>query len=626
MDLEYSKQNLEETFYKDFLQYKTPKVQEAFEWAYELHDEQFRKSGDPYIVHVMSTAKQLMEIGLDEETIIAALLHDVMDYCDVKYEDIKDRFGPNIADLVLAEKKVANLTNDAHIKFSNYDNLRRMLFSMTDDIRVILIKLSSRVDGLKTINCLTPERQIICSQETMDVYVPLAEYINLNNWVHLLQDNAFQTLEPLAYENIKKIVEKDPRSSVSNIQHIKDELEDLMKENEIKCEISGRVKSLYSLHKKIKNYLNREKILTYDTEGIYDLLAFRIILPVNDVIDCYKVLGAIHSKYEHVPSEFDDYISRPKENGYQSIQTDIYIQDVIIEIQIRTKEMHEFNEFGAASHLAYKLNGSKPSKEFGWVKDLTRWNEEKLYSIENVLGDKIFVFTPDGKLIEMHKGETVIDFAYRIHTLVGNTCTGAKINGKSAAINSKLETGDIVEIITSKNRPHPSIEWVQWCSNKTATLIRREISRLDKEKQIESGIQIFKERLREEKINLEPVDIHKIINDFAGGKEDEFYRRIFLKIINLSKILKKFKPKDNLKEFDPAKINTKNKKSTDILSLRIHGQTGLLYYLAKCCNPTQEDEVVGFLSLNHGTTIHKKSCSNIKYLEPMRMVDAEWLG
>ncbi|MEI7603619.1 MAG: RelA/SpoT family protein [bacterium] len=628
MEDKYSKEKLFQNLIKGHESYKSKRLQDAFEWAYTLHNIQQRKSGEPYIIHPIEVAKDLMLLNMDEDTIIASLLHDVIEDCSVHYDEINKKFGITVADLVKSETKVDELTTNSDVKFEDYENLRRMLFAMTDDIRVIIIRLADRLHNMRTITYLAPERQITYSKETLNVYVPLAEYINIGVWKRELEDIAFRVVNQNQYHYLEKLIKEDPRSSEQNIFLVKKELENLMKENKIPCEISGRVKSAASLHNKIMKYLNKNKIDVYSTSEIHDLLAVRLITHNNNVIDCYKALGAIHSIYEHIPSEFDDYISRPKDNGYQSLQTDIYIKDLIVEVQIRTKKMHEFNEYGAASHIAYKIGDDKTTNAFSWVKNLVKWQDKKKkdYSIKHVLADKIFVFTPTGQLIEMQKGATVIDFAYRIHTRLGNSCIGAKVNGKIVTLNTKIDTGDVIEIMSSKNKNIPSQEWESWVLPRTAGIIRRELSKLDRDSQVIAGKEDFKQKLFDLKMEISQKEIDQLANEYSGGDEEEFFRRVHLRMINLSyalkTVLKKSDKEKTKPEFNPdyVKENSDAKKYT----ILVKGHKGIQYYLAKCCSPTQKDKIIGFTSLEHGVTVHKTNCRELKSLPKERLVDVEW--
>lgn len=629
MPLQFSKENLYTDLISSHPEFNSTRLEQAFSWAHELHSKQLRKSGEPYIIHPVELAKQLMNLEMDEDCVIAGLLHDVMEDCGVKYEEIKKKFGITVADLVQAETKVDDITSNAYAKFSDYNNLKRMLLAMTDDIRVIIIRLSDRLHNMKTIEFLKPERQISYSQETLNVYVPLAEYINIGSWKRELEDIAFKHIDPEQYELVTNLIEKDPRNRPENIQRIKQDLENLMKENKIPCEISGRVKGAFSVNTKINTYLKKGKIKEYATSGIFDLLAFRIITNNNNTIDCYKTLGAIHAIYDHIPEEFDDYISRPKNNGYQSLQTDIFIDELVAEIQIRTKEMHEFNEFGVASHISYKLHGDKVTTDnsIGWVKNLVKWQskDNNKFSIKNVLSDKIFVFTPKGEVMEMTKGASVIDFAYRIHTKIGNSCTGAKVNNKIVSLETKIQTGDIIEILTSKNKSMPNKEWINFAQTKTISVIKREISKFDLEKQIESGRMIFRNKIKEAGLTVDNKVLENLINDYAGGIEEDFFRRIGIKMINLTHIIHKLKQSGVAKvieektEFVPIKAVT-----ADNNIILIKGHKGMQYYMAKCCNPKNEDELVGFLSLEHGVTVHKKNCRIIPFLEQTRIIEVTW--
>lgn len=421
-------------------------LKKAYDFAANAHLGQFRESGEPYISHPAWVAKTVAQMGVGQEAVIASLLHDIVEDTSITLEDISDNFGDEVALLVEGMTEVKRKTSGIEILETNIEVFRRFLFSSVNDVRVLIIRLADKLHNGLTISALTRERQIKYAKRVFGIYGPVAEYVGLHFFKRQLEDIAFKIMYPEEAELLQKTIDESAREEMKALALIKEDITKMLQINNIhKYELQGRIKSLYSSYLKTKNYgLKR---------GLKDRVGLRVL--VSNVADCYTVLGLIHSKYPYIVDEFKDYISTPKLNGYRSIQTTFkWKKNVSVEIQIRTYEMHEFNEFGPASHLAYKMgNGVAKGVGVEWVRDLIKWqrsdNNVNNYRIK-VLTKYIYVFTPKGDIIQLPSGATALDFAYRIHTDLGDYCSGVKVNSKMSKIDNVLETGDIVEIQTTK--------------------------------------------------------------------------------------------------------------------------------------------------------------------------------
>ena len=422
-------------------------IKEAYDFMVIAHKGQFRYSGKPYISHPTWIAKVIAQLNIGQEAVIAALLHDCIEDTSIKIDEIAIKFGDEVALLVSGLTEVRTKTKGLQINQTNIDVFRKFFFSSVDDVRVLIIRLVDKLHNSLTIEYLPKDRQIIYAKNIMQIYGPLAEYVGLHYFKKLIEDIAFQILYPKEAEKIKIMFKERSKDEIKALNLVKNELEQILKINNINNTIvEGRIKSLYSTFAKIKN-----KGGNYEVK---DRVAIRVL--TDNLVDCYTVLGLLQAKYRTLPEEFEDYISAPKPNGYRSIQTTIAWRDkMTVEIQIKTKEMHEFNEFGPASHIAYKMGKDTQSggKGMEWVKDLVNWqkNDNKINNYRlKVLINYIYVFTPKGDILQLPKDSTALDFAYRVHTSVGDRCKGVKINGKMAKIDDELKTGDLIEVLLGK--------------------------------------------------------------------------------------------------------------------------------------------------------------------------------
>jgi len=422
-------------------------IKKAYDFMVNAHQGQYRYSGKPYISHPAWIAKVIAQLNIGQEAVITALLHDCVEDTSIKLEEIADRFGDEVALLVSGLTEVKTKTKGLQINQTNIDVFRKFFFSSVDDVRVLIIRLIDKLHNSLTIEYLPKDRQIIYAKNIMKIYGPLADYVGLHYFKKLLEDIAFQILYPKEAKKIEKMFKERSKDEIKALNLVKNELEGILKINNINNTIvEGRIKSLYSTFLKIKK--------KGDDYEVKDRVAIRVL--TDNLVDCYTVLGLLQAKYRTLPEEFEDYISNPKPNGYRSIQTTIAWRDkMTVEIQIKTKQMHEFNEFGPASHIVYKMGKGVMENGRGmeWVKDLVKWQkgDKKINNYQlKVLTNYIYVFTPKGDIIQLPKGSTALDFAYRVHTSVGDRCKGVKINGKMAKIDDELKTGDLIEVLLGK--------------------------------------------------------------------------------------------------------------------------------------------------------------------------------
>jgi len=478
-------------------------VKRAYDLACDAHKEQKRESGEPYVTHPIDVASILAEMGMDTSTIVAGLLHDVIEDTEYTYEDIKNSFNEEIANLVQGVTKLGKIEYKTKEE-QQADNVRKMLLAMAKDIRVIIIKLADRLHNLRTLKFMPKAKQKQKAKETLDIYAPLAHRLGISKIKWELEDLAFRYLhEEEYYDLVKEIAEKRVERE-TYIAEIKEDLSKKLEESEIDSDIDGRPKHFYSIYKKM---VNKNKSI----EQIFDLTAIRIL--VNTVKDCYGVLGIVHTIYKPIPGRFKDYIAMPKPNMYQSLHTTVIgPQGKTFEIQIRTFEMHKTAEYGIAAHWKYKEGENQEEKEnsfenkLAWLRDILEWQKETSDAEEFIEGfkidlfvDEIFVFTPKGVVINLPSGATPIDFAYRIHTDIGNRCVGAKVNGKIVPLDYKLKTGEIAEVLTSKNAKGPNIDWLNIAkSNQAKSKIRQWFKKIKKEENIDKGKEIFEKELKKQ--------------------------------------------------------------------------------------------------------------------------------
>lgn len=620
-------------------------VNKAFNLAYEAHKEQKRESGEPYIIHPIDVAVILAELGMDTSTIVAGLLHDVIEDTDYTYDDIKNIFSEEVANLVSGVTKITKMEYKSKEE-QQADNFRKMLLAMASDIRVIIIKLADRLHNMRTLKYMPKEKQKRISKETLDIYAPLAHRLGISKVKWELEDLCFRYLhEEEYYDLVHQISEKRVERETYIAQIIKD-LYSKLEEAEIDSDIDGRPKHFYSIYRKM---VTKNKSI----EQIFDLTAIRIL--VNSVKDCYEVLGIVHTIYKPIPGRFKDYIAMPKPNMYQSLHTTVIgPQGKTFEIQIRTFEMHKTAEYGIAAHWKYKEGDTSDTKgksfenKLVWLRDMLEWQKETSDAEEfmegfkiNLFTDEIFLFTPKGVVIDLPNGATPIDFAYRIHTDIGNKCIGAKVNGKIVPLDYKLKTGQIVEILTSNSSKGPNMGWLSIAkSNQAKSKIKAWFKKAKKEENINKGKEVFEKELKKQSVHY--VDIakgesyDKFIKRYNINCMDDLYALVGLGAIVASSFIAKLKEENLSKDEKDKNLNkaieeniSKNEKKKKYTSygVTVKGENNLMVRFAKCCNPVPGDDILGYITKGRGVSIHRKDCGNLNNLikeDPQKVVDVSW--
>ncbi|EEU33099.1 RelA/SpoT family protein [Fusobacterium vincentii 3_1_36A2] len=614
------------------------KIKLALGFAEESHQGQYRKSGDDYIVHPVEVAKILMDMKMDTDTIVAGLLHDVVEDTLIPIADIKYNFGDTVATLVDGVTKLKALPNGTK---NQAENIRKMILAMAENIRVILIKLADRLHNMRTLKFMKPEKQQSISKETLDIYAPLAHRLGMAKVKSELEDLAFSYLHHDEFLEIKKLVDNTKEERKDYIENFIRTMIRTLSELGIKAEVKGRFKHFYSIYKKMY-----QKGKEFD--DIYDLMGVRVI--VDDKATCYHVLGIVHSQYTPVPGRFKDYIAVPKSNNYQSIHTTIVGPlGKFIEIQIRTKDMDKIAEEGIAAHWNYKENkkSSKDDNIYGWLRHIIEFQNESDSTedfIEGVTGDidrgTVFTFSPKGDIIELPVGATALDFAFMVHTQVGCKCVGAKVNGRMVTIDHKLKSGDKVEIITSKNSKGPSIDWLDIVVTHGA---KGKIRKFLKDENKETVTKIGKDNLEKEASKL-GMTLKEIENDPTLKKHmeknnisslDEFYfyigekrSRLDILVTKIKNSLEKERAASTLTiEEVLKKKEEKKKEGKNDFGIVIDGINNTLIRFAKCCTPLPGDEIGGFVTKLTGITVHRKDCPNFHAMiekDPSREILVKW--
>ena len=608
-------------------------IQRAYEYADEKHKNQLRKSGEPYIIHPLAVAEIVAEIGLDTDAITAALLHDCLEDTDASFEEISRMFGETVANLVEGVTKLTRVQYST-MEEQQMENLRKMFMAMSKDIRVILIKIADRLHNTRTLQYQTPAKQISKSMETMEVYAPLAHRLGMQKIKWELEDTSLQYLDPEGYQEIIDYLKKNEDSANSFMNAIQSKITNRLASVGIHGSIYGRIKHTYSIYRKM-----RAQNKTIDE--LYDLYAFRVI--VDNIADCYNVLGHIHDLFNPIPGRFKDYISTPKPNMYQSLHTTVIgSQGIPFEVQIRTWEMHQTAEYGVAAHWKYKQHAGEGSeKEFEWVRRLLENQQDVeaddyIHSLKvDMFDDEVFVFTPKGKVISLPAGSTPIDFAYAIHSAVGNSMIGAKVNNRIASYDAPLHNGDIVEILTSKSAKGPSRDWLNICqSNQARIKIKQWFKREKRDENIVRGKTSFDAELRH--IGVDPDLIQNddvlplVLKKVSFECLDDMYAAIgyggltAAKAVgrirdDLTKASRSLAPKPLMRQETPA-VNASGVIVEDIGSCMIK--------FSRCCTPVPGDEIIGFITKGYGVSVHRKDCPNAKAaLDPAqkgRWVKVTW--
>ena len=619
-------------------------IRRAYDFAKEKHGDQLRKSGEPYIIHPVQVAYILANLELDDATICAALLHDVAEDTEVTIQDLAKEFSPEIAEMVDGVTKLGNLKYTS-AEEQQVENYRKMFLAMGKDIRVILIKLADRLHNMRTLKFLRRERQIAIAKETQDLYAPLANRLGMYSLKWELEDLSFKYLNPDEYREIVEGIDKKRGERLQFINQIVEQINDELKRQKIKAEITGRAKHLYSIFRKMQR---DNKSL----DQIYDLFALRIL--VDSVKDCYAALGVVHELYNPMPGRFKDYISVPKPNMYQSLHTTLIgPKGTPFEVQIRTYEMHRIAEFGIAAHWAYKeANKTKKTSvivqedKLAWLRETLEWQkdmqdpQEFLNTLKTELFvDEVYVFTPKGQIKVLPRGATPIDFAYSIHAEIGHHMTGCKINSKMMPIITALKNGDIVEIVTSDQSKGPSRDWLKFVKSTSAkNKIQGWFKKTQRAENIEKGKDLIEKEIK--RIGIPYAKIFKneyiqvALERYKFNTIDDMYSAVGFGAISASKIIAKcleVYKKDNQDEYieqtleDLINDRTRKTKPSNV-GIVVKGIDNCLVRLSKCCNPVPGDDIIGFITRGRGVSVHRKDCINVKDLlsQEDRMIDVYW--
>lgn len=624
-------------------------IEKAYRLAVEAHKDQKRKSGEPYIIHPLKVAYILAELELDKETITAGILHDTIEDTPYTYENIVELFSEEVANLVDGVTKLGKLSYSTKEEMQA-ENYRKMFMAMAKDIRVILIKLADRLHNMRTLNYMTEAKQREKAQETLDIYAPLAHRLGISKIRTEMEDLCFKYLNPDAYEDLKEKIERKQIEREDFVKSIVSDLKQRMEQSGIKGKVVGRSKHFFSIYKKM---VNQNKTL----DQIYDLFAVRAI--VDTVRDCYGVLGVVHTMYTPMPGRFKDYIAMPKPNMYQSLHnTLIGPEGEPFEVQIRTWDMHRTSEYGIAAHWKYKEGGKNNANKKGnseeakltWLRQILEWqkdmsdNKEYLDTIKldlNIFNDQVYAFTPQGKVVSLPKGSTTIDFAYMIHSAVGNKMVGARVNNKMVSIEYKIQNGDRIEILTSQNSKGPSRDWLSVVkSSQARTKINQWFKKEFKEENILKGRELIEKDMK--KKNYVPSELLKtewmqiVLNKFGfrdwdalcaavghgGVKEGQVTNRLAEEYLREKK-----KQEDQNVLLDALNIVQKLERHKSKSGVVVKGIGDVAVRFSKCCNPVPGDEIVGFVTRGRGVTIHRTDCINVMNLtedDRHRLIEAEW--
>ena len=631
-------------------------IKKAYHFAQEAHKEQKRESGEPYIIHPIAVAEILAELGMDTNTIVAGLLHDVIEDTDFSYDETVSLFNAEIANLV---EGVTKLTKLGEMEYKTKeeqqaDNVRKMLLAMAKDIRVIIIKLADRLHNMRTLKFMPAKKQKNKAKETLDIYAPLAHRLGMSKIKWELEDLCFRYLhEEEYYALVDSIAEKRVERE-SYIEDVVTDLNEKLEVSGIKSDIDGRPKHFYSIYKKM---VNKNKSI----EEIFDLTAIRVL--VDSVKDCYGVLGIVHTIYRPIPGRFKDYIAMPKPNMYQSLHTTVIgPQGKTFEIQIRTFEMHKTAEYGIAAHWKYKEGDTTnpeqdKQKDFDmklvWLRDMLEWQKETSDAEEFIEGfkidlfsDEVFVFTPKGVVINLCSKATPIDFAYRIHTDVGNKCVGAKVNGKIVPLDYTLKTGEIVEILTSSNAKGPNMDWLNIAkSNQSKSKIKLWFKKAKKEENIVKGKELLEKELKKQTVNYAEIakgEIYdKLMKRYNIHSMDDLYALIGIGGFSVSTLISRLKEDNGLINRDKDRENKEilnkaieeqiakaaRKPEPNGYGITVKGESNLMIRFAKCCSPVPGDDILGYITKGRGVSVHRKDCSNLQNLidtDGERVVEVNW--
>ena len=615
--------------------YQTPEdvelVRKAYVFAAAAHAGQVRLSGEPYLSHPLAVAYTLADMRLDGASITAGLLHDTVEDTKTTIEDIDESFGEDVADIVDGVTKISLLNFDSK-EAQQAENIRKMILAMNEDMRVLFVKLADRLHNMRTLEYMKPEKQRRIAQETMDIYAPLANRLGLHRVKLELEDLSFRYIQPDAYNHITEWIERHKADDTEYINSVIDILRKVLDQNGIQTTIRGRIKHIYSIYRKM-NALN------VSLDEMHDIIAFRAI--VADVKDCYAALGLVHATWRPVPGRFKDYISMPKANMYQSLHTTVIgPKGERMEVQIRSEEMDRLAEHGLASHWLYKEGGrirSKDVKEFNWLREMLDWtklesdSKEFLRSLRfDLFKDEIYVFTPRGAIKELPEDASPVDFAYQIHTEVGDRCAGSKINGKLMPLSTALKSGDTVEIITALNR-RPSRDWLKFVKTaKARTRIQHFIRTEERARSISLGKEMLEKQGRRAGVNVQKAlkdgSLLVVAEEMNFKSVEDLISAVGYSRITPRKVLNALLPKSE----EPPKEEEKAAKTPPSAnkkdSIVIKGVDDMLIRFAKCCNPVPGDAIIGYISRGRGVAVHTATCPTVSNMEPERLLPVYWEG
>ncbi len=607
-------------------------VTKAFNFCVEAHRNDVRSSGEPYFTHPYEVAMIVAkELPLDDITVVATLLHDVVEDTEFNIDLLAKEFGKEVAEIVDGVTKISGIFKGQDI--TKAENYRKLLLSMVKDVRVILVKFADKLHNMRTLEFVNPDKQRRIAQETIEIYAPFAHRFGLGQIKIELEDLAFKFLNKEAYEELAKKVRGRRKERESYIKKFIEPIEDVLKEYKLDYEISGRAKHLYSIYRKM---VRRNKPF----EEIYDLFAIRIILNTENSFDCYTTLGIVNQVYLPVPDRFKDYISIPKTNNYQSIHTTVIgPEGRPVEVQIRTRKMHDVAEKGVAAHWRYKENKTATEKDLenwvNWIREIfenssrDEARKDLLESFKlNLYQDEIYVFTPKGDLRRLPVNSTPVDFAFDIHSKVGYHCIGAKVNGKIVPLDTILHSGDQVEIISSKNQ-HPNKNWLKFVvSHKAKTAIRRWINK-EEEAIVNSGKELWEKKIKKLKLTFNSSDFSKLVNTLKFENPRLFFKAVAQGNVNLDEVLTATKEKEKKEKVPVTEFeNFASMTRSNVGGVLVDGKdSDILYSYAKCCNPIPGDPIVGFVTVGEGVKIHRKTCQNLMKLsseEAKKLVSVDW--
>ena len=618
-------------------------IKKAYEFSEQHHAGQNRASGEPYLVHPLAVALVLAEMKLDPQSIAAGLLHDSVEDTSVTIEDVRREFGPQVARIVEGVTKISKI-EFASKEEQQAENVRKMLLAMVDDIRVIMIKLADRLHNMRTLEHLPRDRQEKIARETLEIYAPIAHRLGMGKIRGELEDLAFRYLEPEAHKQVNDAVEARTRAGDKFLHEVLSVIREKLKENQIEARVESRVKRLYSVYKK----LLKQRI---PVEQVYDLLAIRII--TLSIKDCYAVLGAIHQLWPPVPGRIKDFIAMPRQNLYQSLHTTVITESGMpVEVQIRTEEMHKMAEEGIAAHWKYKDGAptAKDEERLAWLRQVVEWQRELSDPSEflstlkiDLYPEEAYCFTPKGKVVILPREATPVDFAYSVHTEVGHTCVGARVNGRMVPLRHKLRSGDIVEILTQAGHV-PSRDWLSFAkSTRARQKIRHWLAVHERERAIEIGRKLIEKEARRYRMSLKSVGdaaFQKVASEYGFGRIEDLFASLGYGKYSARQVLGKLipstaeqpQPAADGEEAKPGPIESVVRRvfggAAEAAPIKVKGFGDLMVYRARCCNPIRGEEIVGYVTRGKGVAVHAKNCPNVINLmyEPERRIGVEWAG